>query len=41
MKNKFNDQRKSATEMEKNKKKQEFLNVINSIITGVKNEPHR
>jgi len=41
MKNKFNDQRMSATEMEKNKKKQEFLNVINSIITGVKNEPHR
>jgi hypothetical protein len=27
--------------MEKNKKRQEVVNVINSRITGVKNEPHR
>lgn len=36
MKNKLNDQRISTTEIEKNKKKQEFLNIINSMIKGVK-----
>ena len=41
MKNKLNDERMKATEMEKSQKRQEFLNVINSRITGVKNEPHR
>ena len=41
MKNKLNDERIRETDMEKSQKGQEFLNVINSRITGVKNRPHR
>ena len=41
MKEKLNNERMKAALMEKNQKIQEGVNVINSMITEVKNEPHR
>lgn len=41
MKDKLDDERIEETDMEKSQKRQEFLNIINSRITGVKNRPHR
>ena len=41
MKDKLDDERIEETDMEKSQKRQEFLNIINSRITGVQNRPHR